>query len=140
MKARCSGCGLSGVPRPSTVVTRLPATAQSGVSQEATACPSISTLQAPHWLAPQPKCVPVSPSGPRSTSSSFASGDAATSRACPLIVSRIGSLIASIDPGARNLHDTRPFLDVGAQVLVELLRRHRHRLGTLLRPHLLDVG
>ena len=76
----------------------LPAAAHSGVSQAATACPSIITLQAPHWLAPQPKWVPVRPSVPRSTPSSGVAGSASMVRSAPLtrslMDSRMGLLTA----------------------------------------------
>src|ERR1700749_2988269 len=62
MKARCSGCGCSAVPRPSSVVTSLSATDQSGASQEVTAWSFTMTRQAPHSPAPQPKCGQAKPS------------------------------------------------------------------------------
>ena len=40
------------------VVTALPATDHSGVSQDITLWPSISTMQAPHWPRPQPNFAP----------------------------------------------------------------------------------
>src|SRR5262245_47625601 len=129
MKARCRGCGRSGVPRPSTVTTSLPAAAHSGVSHAATACPSISTLQAPHWFAPHPKCVAVSPSGPRNTESSGVAGSASMVRSMPLTRNVTGSLTAcSLHLDAGGLDDLGPFLDIAAQILVERGRRHDQRL------------
>ena len=42
------------------VVTLLPSTADTGVTQERTAWPSMCTVQAPHSAIPQPNFVPVS--------------------------------------------------------------------------------
>src|SRR6266704_3454420 len=56
MYAACSGCGLAGVPRPLMVVIFLPATAESGMTQERTGSPSRCTVHAPHCARPQPKC------------------------------------------------------------------------------------
>ena len=49
------------------VVTSWPVTARAGVTHERTARPATSTVQAPHWASPQPKCVPVRPRSFRST-------------------------------------------------------------------------
>src|SRR5262245_43151581 len=137
MKARCSGCGFSGVPRPSTVTISFPAAAHSGVSHEATAAPSISTLQSPHWLAPQPKCDPVRPSVPRSTLSRGVAGSASTARSAPFTRNLTASAIAApallcLDAGL--LDDVGPLLDVAAQVRVELGGRHDDRHHALLGP------
>src|SRR5213593_1249677 len=53
--------------RPSIVVTALPCTADEGMRQENMRSPSMCTMQAPHWPAPQPNLVPVSFSSSRST-------------------------------------------------------------------------
>src|SRR6266446_3383447 len=53
--------------RPSIVVTALPCTADAGMRQENMRSPSMCTMQAPHWPAPQPNFVPVSFSSSRST-------------------------------------------------------------------------
>src|SRR5215211_9333250 len=119
MKALCKGCGCSGIPSPSTVRTSLSAAAESGRSQDATARPSSSTLQAPHWLAPQPKRVPMSPSGPRSAESSEVAGSASTILSTPFTRSRTPGISGLLHLGAGQLHDLRPFLDVVAQVLPE---------------------
>src|SRR3984893_6060049 len=89
INARCSGCGFSALPSPSIVVTSLSATDHSGVSHEATVWSPMMTLQAPHSLAPQPKCGPVMPSCPRRQLSSDESGSASTSVAMPLRRNRI---------------------------------------------------
>src|SRR5258708_543993 len=49
------------------VVTDLPCTLDTGVRQENVRPPSMCTMQAPHWPAPQPNLVPVSLSSSRST-------------------------------------------------------------------------
>src|ERR1700694_4940907 len=66
------------------VVTSLSAADHSGVSHAATARSPIMTLQAPHSLAPQPKCGPVMPSCPRRTPSREESGSASTVVTTPL--------------------------------------------------------
>src|SRR5829696_5448450 len=148
MKALCKVWGCSGDPSPSTVVTSLPAAVESGRSQDATARPSTRTLQAPHWLKPQPKRVPMSPSGPRSAESNGASGSASTTLSAPFRRSRTPG-IALLHLGAGELHHLRPFLDVVAQVFAELGRRHLQRHGALPCPvvahlgsaqHLADLG
>src|ERR1700748_75010 len=68
------------------VVTDLPATALSGVTQERVAAPSMCTVQAPHWATPQPNLVPVSSSSSRTTHNSGVSGSTSTCRVLPLTV------------------------------------------------------
>src|SRR5258706_2397578 len=46
----------------------------------------------------------------------------------------------SVQRRAGDLHDFSPLHDLFAQELVELLDRHAHRDGALLRPGLLHVG
>ena len=60
------------------VVTALPATADTGVTQERTACPSTMTVQAPQAAMPQPNLVPVSAASSRSAHSSGFSGGASS--------------------------------------------------------------
>jgi len=67
------------------VVTVLPATADSGVTQERVARPSTCTVQAPHWAMPQPNLVPVMPNCSRMTHRSGMSGSTSTVEALPLI-------------------------------------------------------
>src|ERR1700681_4120467 len=131
MKARCSGCGRSALPRPSSVVTSLSATDHSGVSQAVTARSPMMTLQSPHSPAPQPKCGPVMPSGPRNISSNDRSGSASTSISAPLRRNRTlgiaggpwlrtlvdGSLLRLVE----FLDDFSPFHNIAAQEFVELL-------------------
>src|SRR5882757_1421320 len=144
MKARCSGCGCSAFPRPSTVMMSLPATDHNGVLQEATARSPIMTLQAPHSPAPQPKCGPVTPSCPRKISSNDRSGSASMSFAMPLrwnwtlpiAQSACGSLLGLVEL----LDDFSPFHNIAAQEFVEFLRRHRHRNRPLFGPKLGDIG
>src|SRR6202165_4050474 len=71
------------------VVTSLSAADHNGVSHADTARSPIMTVQAPHSLAPQPKCGPVMPSCPRRISRSERSGSASTSVATPLRWNRI---------------------------------------------------
>src|SRR6516162_3784040 len=86
-KACCSGCGLSGVPRPSIVVTLQPATLAAGRPQDFTGLPSINTMQQPHCSRPQPNRVPTSRNLLRSTSSKGVSScGRTTSAARPLTV------------------------------------------------------
>ena len=55
-----------------------PATADTGVTQERTACPSTMTVQAPQAAMPQPNLVPVSAASSRSAHSSGFSGGASS--------------------------------------------------------------
>src|SRR5262245_1176208 len=148
MKARCNGCGLSGVPRPSTVTISLPAAAHSGVSQAATACPSTSTKHAPHWLAPQPKWAAARPRGPRRTLSNGVAGSAAISRSTPLTRNRAVSADAvAISPRSRSLHrldaclldHVGPLVDVRPQVGIELGGAHGEGRRALFGPGLLGL-
>src|SRR5262249_28028223 len=84
MKAFCSGCGLSSVPSPSSVVTSFPSIEPTGVTQERLAAPLTSTLQAPHCVMAQPYLAPLSSRSLRSTYSSGVSGSASTERIAPL--------------------------------------------------------
>src|SRR5690606_37314106 len=84
--ACCSGCGFSSSPRPSIVVTSLPATAESGVTQARPGLPSMSTVQAPHSVMPQPYFVPFIFRSSRSTQSRVASSLTGTVCSCPLMV------------------------------------------------------
>src|SRR5882757_5826935 len=144
MKARCSGCGRSAVPRPSTVVTSLSATDQSGMSQADTARSPMMTLQAPHSPAPQPKCVPVMPSCARRISSSERSGSASISVSAPLRRNRTLVIAGALAGGLllrllEFLDDFGPFNNIAAQEFVELVRGHRHRNRALLAPELDDI-
>src|SRR6185436_3894140 len=145
MKARCSGCECSPVPSPSIVVTSLPATDHSGVSQAGTACSPTMTLQAPHSPAPQPKCDPVMPSRPRRTSSNDRSGSASISVSAPLRRNRTLGIAGEpfcsflLRRLVEFLHHFRPFHYIATQEFVELLGRHRHRNRTLLGPEFDDI-
>ena len=55
------------VGRPSTVVTGLPSTAATGVTQARTSSSPSRTEQAPHCARPQPNLTPITPSSLRST-------------------------------------------------------------------------
>src|SRR5258708_1538291 len=129
------------------VVMSLSATDHSGVSPEATACSTTMTLQAPHSLAPQPKCGPVMPSFPRKIPSSKESGSASTSISTPLRRNRIlgienGTLLRlylDLRLVAELLDDLGPFHNIAAQIFVEFFRCHRHRNRALFGPELDDV-
>src|SRR3982074_3456232 len=147
MNARCSGCGCTMLPSPSMVVMSLSATDHSGVSQAATAWSPTMTLQAPHSLAPQPKCGPVMRSGPRKISSSEESGSASTSVSTPLRRNRMLGIengpYYGFDLDLRLfpelLNDLGPFHNIAAQIFVEFFRCHRHRNRALFGPELDDV-
>src|SRR5215212_2042509 len=66
MNAACTRSGFSGVPKPSMVVTRRPATLLVGTTHDRTAWSSRSTVHVPHCPMTQPALVPVSPREPRS--------------------------------------------------------------------------
>src|SRR6266699_1730296 len=68
------------------VVIFLPATVDTGVTQERVAAPSTCTVQAPHWAMPQPNLVPVIHRLSRRTQSSGVSAGTSTRRVLPLIV------------------------------------------------------
>src|SRR6266851_92512 len=105
MNAAWSGSGWSGVPRPSIVVTsRLP-TLRAGVEHERTARPPTSTVHAPHWARPQPKCEPVRPRSFRSTYSRGTSGSSdSTSRVLPFTRSVSLAMLALVGERAEELH------------------------------------
>src|SRR5258708_38877153 len=104
------------------------------------------TLQAPHSLAPQPKCGPVMPSCPRRISSSDRSGSASTSVSTPLRRNRIfGIEKKDLDFGLSDLRLVAEFLDnlgplhnIAAQKFVEFLGSHRHRNHALFGPEFYD--
>ena len=75
------------------VVTFLPATEASGVTQERTALPSTCTVQAPHKLAPQPYLVPVSPASSRKAHNSMDCESPSTVTGFPLRVNDAMALI-----------------------------------------------
>src|SRR4030081_213849 len=148
MNARCSGCGCTMLPSPSIVVMSLLAMDHSGVSQAATAWSPMMTLQAPHSLAPQPKCGPVRPICPRKAPSSEESGSASTSVWTPLRrnamrgIGKAALLWFSLHSRlVRELFDDiGPFHNIAAKIFVELLRRQRHRKPPLFFPESDDIG
>src|SRR5882762_5559095 len=89
IQAACTAFPARVAPIPSTVVTFLPAAADSGVEQERTGCPSRCTVHAPHWAMPQPNLVPVRWSESRSAHKRGVSGAAPTSRVLPLTMREI---------------------------------------------------
>src|SRR5712691_9206435 len=78
--------------RPSIVVIDLPATPETGIRQENMRSPSICTMQAPHWPAPQPNLVPVSLSSSRSTHRRRVLSGASTLTGLPLTVNLIAMM------------------------------------------------
>src|SRR3981189_626558 len=119
MKARCSGCGRSAFPSPSDVVMSLSATDHNGVSHAATARSPMMTLQAPHSLAPQPKCAPVMPSCPRSMPSNDESGSASMVVSTPLRRKRTFVMVVpqlDLRLVAELLDDLGPFHNIAAQI------------------------
>src|SRR6476469_3869116 len=128
------------------VVMSLSAMDHSGVSHEASARLPTITLQAPHSLAPHPKCAPVMPSCPRMMSSSDRSGSASTEVSTPLRRNRIRGIetgtpsFGLLRLVAELLDDLGPFHNIAAQVFVELLRGHGHRNRALFGPEFDDVG
>src|SRR5215468_4983442 len=104
MKACWRACGLSSEPTPSIVVISLVVTALTGVTQERTALPSTSTVQAPHCASPQPNFAPLSSRSLRSTYSNGVSGSAGTERLTPLTLRLMAMLGVSHSP------PTAPFL------------------------------
>ncbi len=99
--ACCTGCSAGALASffcapyqagsPSSVVTALPSTAETGVTQERVSTPLTSTEQEPHWARPQPKRGPRSSSSLESTYNSGVSGAEATfhDRSLTLILSAI---------------------------------------------------
>src|SRR5579862_2360254 len=86
--ACCTGCSAGALASffcapyqagsPSSVVTALPSTAETGVTQERVSTPLTSTEQEPHWAKPQPKRGPRNCSSFERTYSSGVSGADAT--------------------------------------------------------------
>jgi hypothetical protein len=85
-QACCTGCRIPSSAKPSTVVTRWPATSAAGVMHDVTARRPINTVQAPHAPSPQPSFGPVIPRSSLSTSSRLRPSPAVTSRSAPLTV------------------------------------------------------
>src|SRR4249920_2450830 len=107
MKACCRGCGFSGVPRPSMVVT-LPFAAET------------ATEHAPHCARPQPNFGPFRFSSLRNTYSSGVSGAAATSCSFPLTVIVVMAPLLSVSPEHRRVVEAR--IVVHRRILERLVR------------------
>src|SRR5260370_26261915 len=116
MKACCSGCSAGGgarfffsayhAARPSSVVTDLPATAATGVTQERISTPSTSTEQEPHCASPQPNFGPRKASSFASTYSRGVSGLEATGHARPFTLILSSSAIGC-SPAAGSQNEGR---------------------------------
>src|SRR5450631_4927122 len=105
------------------------------------------TLQAPHSLAPQPKCGPVMRIGPRRMLSSDASGSASISVSTPLRRNRIRGIenrtLLSIGllRLVEFLDDLGPFHNIAAQIFVEFFRCHRQdRKSTRLNSSHMSIS
>ncbi|KAF5047777.1 hypothetical protein DSECCO2_456890 [anaerobic digester metagenome] len=97
IQASCSGCGLAGVPMPSTVVMFAPSSTRFIlVAQARTTLPSMMTEHAPHWPSPQPTLVPVRPRLLRSTLTRVSS--ASTTRFLAMPLTTICFLIIPVPP------------------------------------------
>src|SRR6266540_1529420 len=101
--ARCTTCERF-LDRPSIVVTRLPATADTGSTQVRVATPSRWTVQAPHWAMPQPNFVPVRPRVSRSTQRSGVSGVTLTVSRLPLTVKVIAAMQGILAEDGKNVY------------------------------------
>src|SRR5882672_1087539 len=86
--AFCTLCSVPLVARPSMVVIFLPTAADTGITHERVALPSMCTVQAPQTATPQPYLVPVRPTCSRIAHSKGVSGGTLTSLVLPLIVRR----------------------------------------------------
>src|ERR1700704_81897 len=119
IQAACTAFPARVAPIPSTVVTFLPAAADTGVEQERTGCPSRCTVHAPHWAIPQPNLVPVRWSESRSTHKRGVSGAASTLRGLPLTMKetmkaplgKTMDLTLNLIPADLGSPSTRPVLD-----------------------------
>src|SRR5581483_1606126 len=78
------GCGRSGVPRPSSVVTSAAPIVLTGVTHDRTARPLTMTAHAPHWPRPQPNFGPRRPRSSLRMCSSGVEGSASTVCGAPL--------------------------------------------------------
>src|ERR1700686_335302 len=87
-------CAAYQAGSPSSVVTDLPCTAETGVTQERVSTPLTKTEQEPHWASPHPNRGPCRSSSLERTYSSGVSGAAATfhSRSFTRILSSLAIL------------------------------------------------
>jgi hypothetical protein len=95
----------------------LPATLDTGVTQERTAWPSTCTVQAPHSETPQPNLVPVRPATSRKTYSSGMSSGTSKSVALPLIVKEAMAKLRCFQD-----HHDKPFVGAALQDQCALAR------------------
>src|SRR5882672_9662416 len=93
--AACSARPTRSLPTASMVVTLLPLTAEIGVWQARTGCPSTCTVQAPQSAMPQPYLVPVSPSSSRRAHSSGVSSGRLTLYRRPLTETEVIAILLS---------------------------------------------
>src|SRR6266850_4139031 len=133
IQAACTAFPARVAAIPSTVVTFLPAAADSGVEQERTGCPSRCTVHAPHWAMPQPNLVPVRWSESRSTHKRGVSGPASTLRGLPLTMKEtmkaplgktmdLSLNLIPADPGSPSTQPrARPFLGRRIQAFQDLI-------------------
>src|SRR5579875_750751 len=112
---------------PSSVVTDLPATADTGVTHERVSTPFTNTEQDPHCASPQPNRGPRNINSLESTYSSGVSGEAATfhtrsftrifnSPAIPFSrATSVSSLFPGRDQGKRSITTAKPPIGSGVQ-------------------------
>src|ERR1039457_4908572 len=96
-------------PRPSIVMTSLPATSAIGTEHERTASRFTITVQAPHKPSPQPNLVPVITRSLRNTQSSMRSSSASTLASLPL---RVNDNVRSIKTSESDSELLNPFTSV----------------------------
>src|SRR6202051_3800348 len=87
MNACCNGCSTPSFARPSMVVTSAPSFMTASVRQELIRRPSISTVQAQHWLWSQRFLVACKSRWSRNASSNVVHGATSSCRTTPLTVS-----------------------------------------------------
>src|SRR3972149_323755 len=138
-KASWSGWSFPSVASPSMVVTSLPSAWRASTVQDLTAMPSISTVQAPHWLVSQPILVPVRPSTSRRYPTSNKGGSIWWVRSMPFTLMDRASFMR-VPPGGRLAFEPYPekqeqisFLDFLFNATEELARQ-------LLRDRLHQPG
>src|SRR5215831_18876565 len=142
MHACCSGCGGSSVPSPSSVVIATPVIVPTGVTQDRSARPWASTVQAPHWPSPQPNLGPRRARSSLSTYSSGVVGSTSTVCALPLTVSVMVAIVTSIalrDAPNPLLEGTGQGRHRGRRVLVKRIPMPKDRLRKCERGQLLDT-
>src|SRR5439155_13691169 len=117
-----TGCSTSPLARPSIVVTRLPATDDTGVTHVCTALLLTRHVQALQTLTPQPYFGPVMPSLSRRTHSSARSAGASTLTGWSFTRKLYVGIVAPLDGGRNRQLAGRRRCEGGARVERELAR------------------